>query len=125
MSGLTGARASLAAAVSSAGIDCAPYPPDSLTPPMAYIDTVSVDYSTGTGWSFCAQGMAQATVVAVAQRNDRAGSTQLLEDMVPAVLEALAGITGVRVLGVESGSTEVSGTTLPAVITTVEFGLKG
>ena len=43
----------------------------------------------------------------------------------PAVLEALAGVTGVRVLGVESGSTEVSGTTLPAVITTVEFGLKG
>lgn len=125
MAGLTDARASLAAAVSTAGIDCAAYPPDALTPPMAYVDTLSVDYNTGTGWSFCEQGIAQAAVVAVAQRNDRAGSTQLLEDLVPAVLKALAGVTGVRVLTVESGSTEVAGTTLPAVIFSVEFGLKG
>ena len=123
MAGITEARKALAHAVSGAGIDCTPYPPDALAPPAAYVDSVSVDYSSGTGWSFCAQGLAQATVVAVAQRNDRAGSMQALEDLVPAILSGVEGIKGVRVLAVESGSSEIGGATLPAVIATVEFGI--
>ena len=118
MSGITGARQALAHAVSGAGIDCTAYPPDALTPPAAYVDSVAVDYSSGAGWSFCAQGLASASVVAVAQRNDRAGSTAGLEDRVPAILQALADLDGVRVLSVESGSAEIGGSTLPAVITT-------
>ena len=123
MAGITDARQQLADAVTAAGLVCTPYPPDSLAPPAAYVDAVSVDYGSGQGWSFCAQGLAQASVVAVAQRNDRAGSTQTLEDLVPSTLTGMEAIDGVRVLAVESGSAEISGTTLPAVIYTVEFGI--
>lgn len=124
MAALTDARQALADAVSNAGLDCTPYPPDALAPPAAYVDTLAVDYSNGAGWSFCAQGLANATVVAVGQRNDRAGSTQSLEDLIPAVLAGFQAVDGLRVLSVESGSSEIGGTAMPAVIYGVEFGLK-
>ncbi len=121
MSGLTGARRALADAVTSAGIECSPYPPDSLAAPAAYVDAVAVDYSAGAGYSFCATGSATARVVAVAPRHDTAGSIQHLEDLAPGILRALEAVPGVRVTGVESGTVEVNGNGLPAVLFTVQF----
>jgi len=122
MSALTDAREVLANAVSISGLDCTPYAPDALAPPAAFVDTVSVDYDTSQ--SFCMDGLATATIVACAQRNDRAGSTFALESLVPTIIGGLVDVDGVRVLSVDSGSTDVGGTSLPAVILTVQFGLR-
>jgi len=124
VSTLADARAALADAVAGTGLDCTAYPPDSLVPPAAFVDTLAVDYDTG-GVSFCETGLATATIVACAQRHDRAGGSQQLEERVRSILDAVTAIDGVRVLGVESGSAEVAGTSLPAVVFTVRFGIRG
>lgn len=121
MSGITDARQALSAAVTAAGIECTPYPPDSLIAPAAFVDAVSVDYSAGAGYSFCASGQATAQIVASAPRNDRAGSMKQLEDLIPGIVAALEGLEGVRVLAVESGTVEVGTSTLPAVLYTAQF----
>jgi hypothetical protein len=122
---ITEARAALAAAVASAGLDCTPYAPDTVAPPAAWVDTLTIDYQSGAGWSFCESGMATATILAAAQRNDRAGSVQQLEDLVPGVLEALQAIPGLRATEVASGSTDIGGQAMPAVIYTVQFAIAG
>lgn len=122
MSALTDAREVLANAVSLAGLECTPYAPDSLSPPAAFVDTVTIDYDLAQ--SFCMDGLATASVVACAQRNDRAGAMFGLESLVPVIVGGLVGVDGVRVLSVDSGSTEIGGASLPAVIFSVQFGLR-
>jgi len=119
---ITEARTLIAGAVSSAGVECSPYAPDSLIAPAAYVEGVDVDY-TGTGWTFCGTGTAQARVVACAQRNDRAGGMQMLEDLAPGVMTALEAVDGVRVMSVGSGEADIGGQTLPAIMWTVQFVL--
>jgi len=123
MAGVTEARIALAEAVTQAGLDCAAYPPDAPNAPAAWIDQIQVEYVSGSGFSFCMAGSARATVIAVAQRNDRAAGTQYLEDLIQPTLIALEGLPGVRVVGVDSGSAQIAGTDLPAVIYTVEFAV--
>jgi hypothetical protein len=114
----------LAETVTGTGIDCAPYPPDSITPPAAWVDAVTIDLAAGAGFSFCESGLATATITAVKERNDRAGSTKTLEDLIPPILAAITGIGGVRVLAVQSGGVDVAGVSLPAVVFTVEFAIQ-
>lgn len=121
MSALARARDALATAVSSTGLACEPYPPDSTIAPSAWIDSISVDYANGA--SFCGPGDGEAVIIAVGQRNDRAGSLASLEDSVPDIALALEGIDGVRVSTIQSGGAEVGGQTLPAVLFTVIFHL--
>lgn len=122
MSGLAGAREAIAAAVASTGLACTPYAPDSLAPPAAWIDSISIDYDTRA--SFCAgSGEGEATVIACGQRNDRAGTMQQLEGLLPEVLAALEDVGGVRVSQVASGNADVGGQTLPAVLITVQFNI--
>jgi len=123
MSGVTDARIALAEAVTQAGLDCAAYPPDAPSAPAGWIDQVQVEYVSGSGFSFCMAGSARATIIAVAQRNDRAAGTQHLEDLIPPTLAALEGLPGVRVVGIDSGSAQIGSTDLPAVIYTVEFAV--
>lgn len=125
MTSITAARQQLAEAVTAAGLECTPYPPDSLAPPAAFVDTLTVDYTSGAGWSFCDSGDATAAIVTCAQRNDRAGSQSMLEGLVPDTVRTLTGIPGLRVLAVGSGTTDISGSTLPAVIYTVGFAITG
>ena len=121
MSAITDARAVLADAVTGAGIECQPYAPDSLNPPGAFVDSISVDYASGSGFSFCATGTASAQIITAAQRHDRAAGLQWLEDLAPEVLRRLEAIPGVRVLSAESGTVEVGTQTVPAVLYTVQF----
>src|SRR6188768_4168665 len=100
MAALTDARHYLADAVTGAGLECLPYPPDSTNPPIAFVDTITVDLETGAGWTFCLAGSATATITSCAQRNDKAGSTQGLEDFVDVALKALGDIPGVRVTAI-------------------------
>lgn len=120
MTAVPDARHQLAAAVTAAGIECTAYAPDALVVPGAWVESVAVDYSSG-GWSFCGTGPAAARIIAAAPRNDRAGSLQQLEDLIPAVNTALEGIGGVQVTSVESGDAEISSQSLPAVIWAVRF----
>jgi hypothetical protein len=123
MGAVTDARQALADAVTAAGIDCTPWPPDALAPPAAFVDSVNIDYSTGNGFSFCANGLAVAQVTTCGQRNDKAGATQYLEDLIPKIIENIDGIDGVRVTGVDSGSANIAGADLPAVVYQIEFGI--
>jgi hypothetical protein len=125
MAALTDARAHLAEAVTAAGLECLPYPPDSVTPPIAFVDTITVDFEAGAGWSFCMTGMATATITSCAQRNDKAGATKGLENLVNPAVAALYGIDGVRVSAVQSGVADIGGTELPAVVYTVQFAING
>lgn len=125
MSALGDARAFLAQAVTSAGLECLPYPPDSTTPPIAFVDSLAVDYEPGSGWSFCETGMATATITSCGQRNDKAGAMQSLESMIAPALAKLHAIPGVRVSAVQSGTADVGGAELPAVLYTVTFALLG
>ena len=124
MAALTDARRYLAEAVTGAGLECLPYP-DSTNPPIAFVDSIAVDLETGSGWSFCLAGSATATITSCAQRDDRAGSTQQLEDFADQALKALGDIPGVRVTAVQSGAADISGKKLPAVIYTVQFAIAG
>jgi hypothetical protein len=123
---LTDARKQLSDAVTGAGIECAPYPPDNAnpSPTQAFVDTLSVDFSTGSGWSFCYSGMAEAVVVTCAQRHDKAGGTRTLEDKIPGTLQALEGIQGVRVMNVQSGTVQITGQDLPAVLYSITFAVE-
>jgi hypothetical protein len=119
MSTLTEARQVLADAVTGAGLPCEPYPPDNTIAPAAFVDRMTVDY-TGGGASFCAPGVAEATIVTLAQRHDRAESTEYLEGLLVPVAAALAA-AGARVTGAASGSTAIAGHDVPALIYTVQF----
>lgn len=117
------ARQALAAAVTSSGLQCLPYPADNPSPPLGFVDDVALDFSGGSGFptTFCLTGVAAATIVTIAQRNDRAGSMAYLESLVPTILQALQDTPGVRVVTANSGQTSVGGADLPAVIYGVSF----
>ena len=117
------ARQTLATAVSAAGLTTLPYPPDNPSPPLAFVDDVAVDFTggSGNGAFFCLPGQAVATIVQVAQRNDRPGAMAYLEGLMPGTLQALNDIGGIRVLAVASGQLNVGGQDLPAVTYTVSF----
>lgn len=123
MGTLTEARIAVAEAVTSAGIECTAYAPESLNPPAAFVDSLNVDLTTGIGLSFCLSGMATGQIVTVAQRNDRAGATQYLEDLAKPIIEALDGVDGLRVTAADSGTVEVAGQSLPSVVYSIEFGI--
>ena len=123
MSTITEARQALADAVTAVGIDCEPYPPDSITPPAAWVAGVAVDFAAGAGFSFCESGLASASIVAVKERNDRAGATQNLEDKIAPVNSGNTASGGVRVVDVQSGATEIAGQSLPAVTWSLEFAI--
>lgn len=119
MSGVGESREVLANAVSSTGLACAPYAPDSFIAPAAWVDSVIVDYENGA--SMCLTGAVEAVIIAAGQRNDRAGSSQMLEELMPDVITALEGVPGVRVIQIQSGTAEVNGQTLPAVLYTCQY----
>jgi hypothetical protein len=120
---LNEARTALAAAVTSGGLECLAYPPDNPSPPIAFVDDLGMDFSgqLGGGTTFCMPGTAVATIVTIAQRNDRAGSMQFLEGLIPGVLQALQDTPGVRVATANSGQTTVGGVEVPAVVYSVQF----
>lgn len=123
MSGITGARDAIAEAVSTTGMVCQPYAPDSINPPIAFVDSISVDYSSGAGYSFCAAGEATATVILAGQRHDRAASLQQLEDLAPAAINAIEALPGARVISTDSGNVEAMGQSLPSVLITIRFSI--
>lgn len=123
MGAVTDVRAALADAVTVAGLPCTPYPPDALSPPAAFVDSLSIDFAGGSGFSFCLSGLARGSIVTVAQRNDKAGATQFLEDLMGPILEQLEEMDGMRVVSVDSGTANVSGVDLPSVVYSVEFGV--
>jgi hypothetical protein len=125
VSAFTDAREALAGAVTAAGLECQPYPPDAPSAPQAWIDTLSVDYAQGAGWSFCMPGAGTAAIVTVGQRHDKAASTRALEDLIPLILAQLDEVVGVRVTGIQSGTVQITGQDMPSVIFTTEFALQG
>ncbi len=120
MNGLAAARQALAQAVTDAGLDCLPYPPDALNPPIAFVDQLDISYDTMTSYTLAP---VVATVVTCGQRHDKTAATELLEGGVGPVVGGLRGLPGVRVVGVRSGQIEIGSTELPAVVYTVTFQL--
>lgn len=117
---IAAARAALADAVGDAGYQCAPYAPDIVFAPGAWIDTLRVDLADPASFG---AGAATARVVCVEQRSDAEGAAHLLESAAGDIVRALDALAGVRVTGIESGQVEVNSQTLPAVIYTVDFHL--
>lgn len=116
---LAAARAAIAGQVSSAGAPCLPYPPDNPSPPIAFIDTLSLDYASGQSFGLPSAGT--AVVVACGQRHDMPAATAGLESAAGGVVAALHALPGLRVTGVRSGVATIARTELPAVSYTVEF----
>lgn len=122
MSAITEARQALAEAVSTTGIQCLPYAPEAVSETVAFVDTIQVDYTLGA--SFCL-GQASGQLLTVGLRHDKAGSTIILEELVPSIVRAVEAIDGVRVMAVESGSVEFAGTVFPAILYSLAFALTG
>lgn len=118
---LAAAREALAAAVTGAGIDCTPYTTDNPSPPVGFVDTLSLDYQTPAG--FCLPSQATASIVTVGQRHDPGAAMQLLESLVGPVVDALQAIPGLRLLAVDTGTATVGKNELPAVSYTVAFAV--
>ncbi len=118
------ARTALAAAVTTAGVQCLAYPPDNPAPPAAFVDSVAVDFTIDSGFiggSFCAPGAGTASVVVLAQRHDRQGSIAYLEGLIAPILDELQALRGLQLVSATSGSIPVGGQDLPAVVITVRF----
>jgi len=121
---LEDARVELATAVTAAGFECLPYQPDAPAPPIAFVENLTIDLTgNSVAQSFCVPGIATATIVTIAQRNDWPGSTNYLEGHVEAVLASLYGLGGLRILSVQSGQANVGGQELPTVVYVVQFGI--
>ena len=119
---LDDARTALATAVTTAGLSCLPYPVDNPSPPIAWVDSVVIDFTGGLAVNyFCLPGTATSTIVSIAQRNDLPGATKFLEDLIPPTLEELNAVPGLRVVSSSSGILNVGGQELPAVTVTVQF----
>ena len=120
---LADARRAIAVAVTGAGLECLPYPPESINAPLAWVDSLDTDLTgsqPGAGY-FCAPGLTSASVVTVAQRHDRAGSVAFLEGLTAPILAALTDVPGLRVIAATSGVVTASGQELPSVLYTVQF----
>lgn len=117
------ARQELANIVTAAGLHCEAYPPDAIVAPLAFVDDIGVDFTGGTGGGgfFCLPGAAVATIVTLAQRNDRPGSMAYLEGLSAGVIEGLYTRGGIRVLSAASGQLNVGGQDLPSITYTVQF----
>lgn len=100
--------------------DCLPYPPDSIVAPMAWIDTLTVDFEQPLAMG---GGRGEAVIVAAGQRNDRVAALEALEGDAPGILDALESVPGLRVTSLQSGRIEVGNQTLPAVMYTTDFHL--
>lgn len=109
-------RRTLAAAVGN----CLPYPPDSVVAPMAWIDTLTVDFEQPLSMG---GGRGEAVIVAAGQRNDRVAALEALEGDAPGILDALESVPWLRVTSLQSGRIEVGQQTLPAVLYTTDFHL--
>ena len=121
MATLAEVRQSLATAVTAAGITCLPYGEDNPSPPIAWVDDISIDFSAGTLTSFCAAGIAEADIVVISQRHDRPGAVQHLEGLVEPIITALNDVDDLLVTGMASGTTAVGGVDLPSTTYTVQF----
>lgn len=107
-------RVQVAEAVTAAGIPCVPYSPDSPVPPVSWVDSMSLDYQTAA--SFCIESEITFTIVTSAQRNDRAGGTKRLEALIPEITQRVEKLGAVRTIAVNSGSTTIGSTDVPAVL---------
>jgi hypothetical protein len=119
------AREAIAAAVTTAGLDCSPYRLDTADAPAAWVASVDVDFTdgpAGTG-SFCLSGMAIAAVALVAQRHDLPAAGAYLEDLSPKVVAALSAVGGLQILAQADGTLTVGGQELPAHVITVRFAI--
>lgn len=118
---IAAARLALAGAVAAAaGHPCAPYAPDTVYAPGAWIESLKVDLADPLAFG---AGAATARVVCVQQRTDLEGAVRLLDAAAAGIVDALDAVPGVSVTGLESGQIEINSQTLPAVIYTVQFHL--
>lgn len=116
------ARQALAAAASTPDVPCLPYTPDNPSPPIAFIDALTVDY--GTPMTFGAPATCRAVIVACRQRHDRVAATAALEADIGPVRAALEqAVEGLSVGAVTSGTAEIGKTELPAVSYALTFPL--
>ena len=116
---LAAARQQLAAAASTSAVPCLPYPPDNPAPPIAFVDSLHLDYAAPV--SFTIPATCTAVIVACGQRYDQAASMSMLEGDIADVVEALEQLPGLTVDSVTSGPKDIGKTTLPAVSYTVAF----
>lgn len=121
MNGLGEAREQLAAAASTSAVPVHPYPPDAVSAPCGWVDAVQADYQQAG--SFCLPALVTCQVVLVGQRHDRPGTTAILEARIQPTVDALTDIPGVLVTGVESGSADIGGESVPAVTFNLQFHL--
>ena len=104
-------RNDVAAAVSTV-TPCQPYPPDTLAPPLAWVDAFQTDVAGNQ--TFCDLGNVSGSVVVVNTRNDTASGMQQLEDQIPEIIKALED-ADFSVTGVQSGTADIGGMTLLAI----------
>ncbi len=116
---LATARQQLATAASTSSIPCLPYPPDNPAPPIAFVDSLHLNYAAPV--SFTIPATCTAVIVACGQRYDQAASMAMLEADIGPVTEVLEQLPGLTIDSVTSGTTDVGKTTLPAVSYTVTF----
>lgn len=117
------ARVAVAEAVEGTGLPCSPYPPDTVAPPVAFLDTMVLSYEASDNAWYCAPGAASLQLTMLEQRNDTGSAIAALEDRVPGVVDAVTRL-GVSVISVSSGSVEVGGQSLPAVTFTLQAHLR-
>lgn len=112
---LAAARLAVAAAITGAGLHCSPYTPDAPVPPCAFIDTLELSMLPAYG----GQAQVEFTVVAVEQRHDTEEGTRALEGRAAAFAAAVEALPGALLTGLQSGSTTIGGTEVPALILTI------
>ena len=111
MTTLAELRQEIATAVTVTGlVTCLPYPPDTLAPPVAWIDAVNVQWITGN--PFCVASV-DAVVQHVVARNDSQSALTEVEAAIPDITEALEK-ADITVSAVNTGTVEVSGQQLVA-----------
>jgi hypothetical protein len=113
------ARQVIADAVTAAGCVCTPYPPDSPIPPVAFVEGVGVTFID----AFCTVAQARFSIVLAEQRNDRESGMRDLETLLPDVVAGLSAIPGLVLSEAQSGTTQIGGQEVPAVVFTVTANL--
>jgi hypothetical protein len=111
---IAAARQAIADAVTAAGCVCTPYPPDSPVPPVAFIEGVGIAFVD----AFCTVAQATFTLVVAEQRNDRESGMRDLEALLPNVVAGLSAIPGLVLAEAQSGTTQIGGQEVPAVVLT-------
>lgn len=111
---LAASRQAIADAVTAAGCVCTPYPPDAPVPPVAFVEGVSLAFVD----AFCTVAQATFSLVLAEQRNDRESGMRDLESLLPNVVAGLSAIQGLVLSEAQSGTTQIGGQEVPAVILT-------